>query len=110
MASYFRAADMFKPAVIDSIMKYLTDMNPDWPGGLIYFPSVSATTGYWTKAELALKRAKCVILSKDGYSNNEIASMLHVSAQTVVAWKSKYGDDVRVALEKVRGSNENKAQ
>ena len=103
-------ADLFKPAVVDSMMKYLTDINPDWPGGLIYFPSVSATTGYWTKEEVALKRAKAVVLSEDGYNNREIASTLGVSAQTVVAWKAKYGADVRAALAKVRGGDEDKAQ
>lgn len=103
MAKYFRAADLFQPAVLDMVMTKLVTINPDWPGGLIYFPAVSATTGLWTKQEVILKRATAVVMAEDGYNDTEIASTLHVSSQTVKIWKDKYGDAVRAALITVRG-------
>lgn len=107
MAKYFRAADLLQPAVIDVVMRKLTDINPDWAGGLIYFPSVAATTGHWTKKELALKRAQAIVFTEDGYNDNETASMLSVSSQTVKIWKRKYGTEVREALSQIRGEKDN---
>jgi hypothetical protein len=107
MAKYYRAADLLQPAVIDAVMQKLTDINPDWSGGLIYFPSVSATTGYWTKKEISLKKAQAIVFTEDGYNDNEVASMLSVSRQTVGIWKKKYGTEVREALAQIREGKDN---
>ena len=103
MAGYHRAPDLLPPAVIDVVMKHLIDINHDWPGGAIYFPSISATTGHWTKGEVALKRAQAIVFTEDGYNNREVASMLNVSTTTIKIWKRKYGDSVREALNTIRG-------
>ena len=102
MAKYFRAADLLHAKTITSVMDTLVDINPDWPGGLIYFPSVSATTGLWPKNEVAVKRAQAVVFTEDGYSESEAAAMIGVSRQTVKAWRARYGEAVRVALAEVR--------
>ena len=103
MAGYHRAPDMLPPAVIDVVMKYLTNINPDWPGGAIYFPSISATTGHWTKKKVALKRAQAVVFTEDGYNNREVSAMLGVSVTTIKIWKRKYGAQIRAALKTIRG-------
>ena len=103
MAKYFRAADMLPPAAIEIVMKKLTDINPDWSGGLIYFPSTEPTTGYLSREERALKRAKAVVFTEDGYSSREVAAMLNVSSTTIKNWKARYGDNVREVLAEIRG-------
>jgi len=98
---------MLPPAVIEVVMRKLTDINPDWSGGLIYFPSGDPTTGYLTRQERALKRAQAVVFTEDGYKMREVAAMLNVSSTTIKAWRAKYGDDVRAALAEIREENQN---
>lgn len=98
---------MLPPAIISAVMKYLTDINPDWSGGLIYFPSGEPTTGYLTKSERALKRAQAVVFTEDGFSVTEISSTLNVSKQTIRIWNEKYGAEIRSALATIREENQN---
>jgi hypothetical protein len=106
MATYYRASDMLPPAVIDTVMKYLVSVDPDWKGGKIYFPSVSSSTGLFTTDEIILKRAQAVVFTEDGFTIAETAARLSVSIPTIKAWKRKYGPIVRPALQAIREHKE----
>jgi len=107
MAKYFRAADVLPPSVLADVLDRLIDVNPDWAGGLIYFPAQSGNTAFSSKEQLARKKAQSIVLSHDGYSATEVAAMLDISTRTVANWKKKYGAPVIAVLKKLREENQN---
>jgi|TARA_R100001460_G_scaffold30312_1_gene59783 hypothetical protein len=103
--SYLKASDVLPVALIDIVQQHIETKYPDFSGGSIYVPARgSVDVRNKSTSEKAYSKAFAIIAMHDGFTQEEAAQMVGASRNTVLKWKSKYGDRVIETLKELRNN------